>query len=232
MIEKLTEVQETVFSSSSESIGQIVYLWPTVLAAIGVLVLGWLLSYLVGKFFVKLGEKARLNYVLDKIGFSNLLKKAKIKSPPSLVIGRFFQGWIITVFLLGTANILQLDPVSDFLTKIIDFLPNILVALLIMLFAFRMGDFVGAIVNSVLSATGSHGAKVLSMVIKGILIAFGVLAALVELNIAPELMQILFTGFIFMIGLAGGLAFGLGGKDVVREFLEDLRDEKKNKQKK
>ena len=55
------------------------------------------------------------------------------------------------------------------------------------------------------------------------------MSALFQLKIAAGLVQILFTGFIAMIALAGGLAFGLGGKDVVKEFLEDLKNVPRDK---
>lgn len=228
MNDKLNEVQETFFSSSTESIGKILAFWPSILAASGVLLLGLLISFLIGKFFNKIGEKLKLSMLSEKIGFTALLKKANIKLSPSTIIASFFQGWVLTVFLLATANILKLTAVSDFLEKITDFLPSVLVAFFILLFAFRMGDFIGAIAMSLLSVANSHAAKILSVVIKNIVIAFGVMAALVELEIAPELVQILFAGLIFMMALAGGLAFGLGGKDVVRELLEDMRHHNKD----
>lgn len=223
---KFTEISDAVFSSSTDSLVQIVSFWPNILAAAAVLLFGWLISWLLKKLIVKLGEKLRFGHFAGKIGFDTLLEKANISASPSEVIANFFQAWIITVFLLSSAKILHLDAVSAFLDSVIGFLPNVAVAIFIILFAVRLGDFLGAIVGSTFALSDSHAGKVLSIATKNIVIAFGIMAGLVELHIAAELISIIFTGFIAMLALGGGLAFGLGGKDVVRELLEDLRKKK------
>ncbi len=51
------------------------------------------------------------------------------------------------------------------------------------------------------------------------------MAALVQLQIAPDLIRVLFTGLVFMLALAGGLAFGLGGKEHAAQLLSRLKKE-------
>jgi len=227
MTEKLYEVKQTIVSSSTGSIVKILEFWPSILGAIGVFLFGWTLSILVKKVIEKIANKFRFLHFAKKTGFENLLKKANITSPPGEVIAKFLQAWIVTIFLLSATKILHLDAVSGFLEKIINFIPNVIVALLIVLFAVKMGEFIGGIVAGAFLIANSNATKIVSLAVKNILIAFGVMAALVELNIAKELIQIIFTGFIAMLALAGGLSFGLGGKEAVKTLLKDLKKKKK-----
>ena len=69
--------------------------------------------------------------------------------------------------------------------------------------------------------------EILSWLPKWALVIFALLAALTQLNIASELIQILFTGIVIMFALAGGLAFGLGGKDEAAKWLESMKKHRK-----
>jgi len=79
------------------------------------------------------------------------------------------------------------------------------------------------VVASVLSAR-LHAAHFLGTLSWWAVVVFGLLAALVQLNIATAIIQSLITGFIAMLALAGGLAFGLGGKEYAAHLLEKLRE--------
>ncbi|PJE59929.1 MAG: hypothetical protein COU85_00985, partial [Candidatus Portnoybacteria bacterium CG10_big_fil_rev_8_21_14_0_10_44_7] len=59
------------------------------------------------------------------------------------------------------------------------------------------------------------------------ILIFAIFAALIQLGIAPGLLQTVITGLIAMLAIAGGLAFGLGGKEQAASFLERLRGEMK-----
>ena len=226
MTEEFLEIQETIFSGSTDSISRILQFWPNILAAAGVFLFGWALSIFARKMIEKIGEKLKIAHLAEKSGFKKILQKAGVKKAPSVVVAQFLQGWIVTIFLLSAAKILNLTAVSNFLEKIIEFLPNIVVALFILLFAVRFGDFIGALISGALSIANSNASKVVAVVIKNIVIAFGIMAALVELHIAENLISTLFIGLVAAIALAGGLAFGLGGKEIVAQMLRDLTKKK------
>ncbi|MEK7178290.1 MAG: hypothetical protein AAB721_01380, partial [Patescibacteria group bacterium] len=60
-------------------------------------------------------------------------------------------------------------------------------------------------------------------------VLFGFLTALVQLNIASSIINSIITGFIAMLALAGGLAFGLGGRDYASSLVSKLRDHTESK---
>jgi small-conductance mechanosensitive channel len=72
-------------------------------------------------------------------------------------------------------------------------------------------------------------ARPMANMAKYTILVFAALAVLNQLGVAQSLIQILFTGIVFMVALAGGLAFGLGGQEVAKELLSDLKDNLKKK---
>jgi uncharacterized spore protein YtfJ len=226
---KLKNIWQDIFDSSANSMGDILNDWEQIAWAGGVFILGYLVSIFLKKLILKIGKKIKLPTLAEKSGFKKFLEKAGIKTSASLVIANSIQAWIISVFLLQATEILELNAVAEFLDKIITFIPDVVVSLFIVLLAVRMGDFIGGLVASALTLADSHAAKIVSLTAKSILIIFGVMTALVRLDIKylNELITVFFVAFVSMLALAGALAFGLGGKDVVREVLEELREKHK-----
>lgn len=221
--EKTNDLTNTFLASSTESLHQIVSILDEILLASGVVLLGWFVGSMIKKGIMKIGDKLKVPKLSDKVGFSHLLEKANIKRHPSRLIGEFAQGYVITIFLIGASNLLGFDQVAEFLDSVIAYIPNILIALVIVLLGTRVADTVSAILENTLKLAHSKAARTMALTAKYIIVSFSMMAVLFQLKIAADLVQVLFTGFIAMIALAGGLAFGLGGKDVVREFLEDLK---------
>jgi len=107
--------------------------------------------------------------------------------------------------------------------------PNVIVAVVILTIGLIVGNFVSELVGKSISTSdfvSPASAKALRVVTKWVIILFAVMAALSQLNIAPQLIQVLFTGIIMMFSLAGGIAFGLGGKDRAKEVLDSAFDRK------
>ncbi|MEI7510901.1 MAG: hypothetical protein WCJ84_01945 [Candidatus Peregrinibacteria bacterium] len=194
------------------------------------LIFGWWLGAIVEGIIVKIGDRPFLQHLAKRSGFSDLLKKAEIHESPALVIGQFLKGYIFSLFILSVANILGITAIAEFLESIIRYIPNIVVALIIVLFGVQVGDTTAAVIKSGFKVAKSSSGKILALVAEGIIVTFSILAALSQLKIAEDLVRVLFIGFVGMIAISGGLAFGLGGKKIVEEFLDDLRDAKGEKE--
>lgn len=219
---KIQEINSTIFSSSSNTLVDILEKWPQILAALGVIAIGYLIMRLIQWLIVKISKKIFLHTLSERSGFTEFLEKAKVKAAPSEVIANFVGGYVFTLFFLASSKILGLHAISEFLDKVISYIPNIVVALFIVLIGFQLANTIGALVESTLSIMDSAASKVLGLVAKNIIIIFSILAALIQLNIAEELVKILFIGVVAMTSLAGGLALGLGGKDFVANLLKNM----------
>jgi hypothetical protein len=107
--------------------------------------------------------------------------------------------------------------------------PKVIVAVVILIIATLLGDFVGKIVKHSVKATGIHQAEFVSVLARwSIVIVAGILPALNQLEIAGTMVQTLFAGIVFAVSLALGLSFGLGGKEAAARFLDKATQQKED----
>ena len=126
---------------------------------------------------------------------------------------------------MAATDILHLVQVTSFLNSIVLYLPNVIVAAVIMAVAFLVGSFTYAVIKGSTKIAGIVSATLLATIAKWAIVIFGLLAALIQLGVASSLINTIFIGFVAMLALAGGLAFGLGGKDEAALILKKLRHE-------
>jgi hypothetical protein len=215
--EQMTSVLESNYNGFVE-------LAPYILGALGVFVLGLIIAEFASWIILRMSKKIRLEVLSDKTGLSNFLKRAGVKRSPSLVIAQGLKAYLIFIFFIEATKIARMTEVAGFLAQVRGYIPDLIVALFIILVGLQIGNTLSIIVETSLSITRSNTARALGIATKSTVVTFAILAALSQLQIAEILIQILFVGFVSMLALAGGLAFGLGGKDVVKELLVAIKN--------
>lgn len=198
---------------------------PTLLAALIVFIIGWVISIFIGKMANRAIKAIKLDSLLEKLGFTKVLSKANMR----LDSGKFFEELVkwffIIVFLMTAVDILGLTQVTLFLKTILYYLPNVIVAAIVLFAAVVVAKFMQKLVRSSAETAGLSSAKAVSIIVKWAILVFGFVIALTQLGIAPSIIQTVVIGLITMMALAGGLAFGLGGKDLAARILENLRQD-------
>lgn len=202
---------------------------PVVVTAIVVLVVGWIVAVIVGKLVTKIIKTVKIDEIVEKAKIGGKFKEAGIELSVSGFIGGVVKWFLILVFLMAATDILGLSQVTDFLNQVIFYIPNIVVATVILAISFLVGNLVYNIVRHSTRAAGVFSAALLAVVSKWAIVIFGVLAALIQLGIAPTMLNTIFIGIIAALSLAIGLAFGLGGKEEAAAILRKLREEISNK---
>lgn len=218
MIEILLESLKTIWQS-------FISFLPTFLAALIVFIIGWLIAIFLGKVADRIIRSIKLDLLLSKLGFKKALAKAKLK----LDSGKFFEELVkwffIIVFLMAAADILNLREVALFLKSILFYLPNVIIAAIVLLAAAVVAKFMHRLVKASADAAGLASSGAVAGIIKWAILVFGFIMALAQLGIAATLIQTIVIGLIAMIALAGGLAFGLGGRDQAARIIEKLRQD-------
>ena len=195
---------------------------PNLLAALVVLILGLLIAGSLGKLVAKLIELTKVDQLIDKLGVNKTFKafgKVKISG----ILGWLVKWFLIIVVLMTVADILGLTQIIDFLKEVAGYLPNVVIAIVILLIGFVGGNFVYEIVHRSVKAANMHSPRVLANLAKWGIIVFALVPAIKQLGVDTSLIEILFTGFIAMVSLAGGIAFDLGGKESAASWLEGVR---------
>ncbi|MFC1756697.1 hypothetical protein ACFLZC_00860 [Patescibacteria group bacterium] len=197
---------------------------PKLILAIIVFIAGWIIASTLGRLAGQIIGFFKVDKVLQKTGIEGPLARSGLRLNSGLFIGDLVKWFFLIVFLVASVDILGLDQVNAFLRDVVLlYLPNVIVAALILLAAALLADASQKVVVSSAKAAKLGSAHFLGGMTKWAVWVFAFLAALYQLGIAGPLVQTLFTGFIAMLSIAGGLAFGLGGKDAASKTIERLR---------
>jgi small-conductance mechanosensitive channel len=196
---------------------------PVLLGAIIIFMIGWFISIGIGKLVSEVLKKLKFNQLFEKEDWRKVFKKAEIKVDASGFIGAIVKWVLIIVFLLVAVEILGLPHFADFLRSVLIYLPNVVVAALIFVVTVILVDIVEKLVRAAVEGIKVGYGQVVSAIVKWSIWVFAILAILYQLGIARPFMEILFSGFVAMLVISLGLAFGLGGKDVAAEILQDLK---------
>jgi hypothetical protein len=199
---------------------------PRVIIAIIIFIVGWLIGAFVGKLVEQLFRSLKIDAALRKSGLEGVLNKGGILLNSGRFVGALVKWFIIIAFLVSAFDVLGLVQVTIFLEQIVlGYLPNVIVAVLILLVAALIAEAVQRIVSSSARAASIRSSNLLGSIAKWAIWIFAVLAALFQLGIAAAFIQTLFTGAIVALSLAFGLSFGLGGQDAASRYIEKLRTE-------
>lgn len=198
---------------------------PTLIGALLVFFLGMVIASVIGKVVERIIRAMHVDHTIERLSIGAKLKEHGIDIPLSAFFGKLVQWFIVLVFLMAATDILGLNQVTSFLNNILLYLPNVIVATIILAIAFLLGNFVYIIVRSSTKAAGVMSATLLATIIKWSIVVFGLLAALLQLGIATSLVNTIFIGLVAALSLALGLAFGLGGRDEAALILKKLREE-------
>src|SRR3989344_5085152 len=202
---------------------------PTLIGAIIIFFVGLIVAAGLGKIVEKLVNALRLNRLLERLGLGKVLERADLRLNSGRFVGLLVQWFFVIVTLLAISDILSLRAFSDFLTQVLLYVPNVVIAVLIMLAGVVVASFGAKLIRASVLAARLHSAHFLGALTKWAVLVFAFLAALSQLGIAGALVNTLIMGFVAMLALAGGLAFGLGGRDVAAAWLEKMREEVSNR---
>jgi len=195
---------------------------PGIIGAIIVFIVGLFIAEALGRLVAKVLKKVYLDKALEATGLKKGLEKIGFKIEISKALGLLITWFLYAVFLVAAADILGLNQISEFLQAVVLFIPNVIIAVAILVVGIIISNFVYTLVKETSIAAKISVADFLANVAKWAILVFTFMAALIQLRVATQLIQILFTGFVFMFSLAGGIAFGLGGKEKAKELIEKL----------
>ncbi len=216
---------------TSMVVGSLQNLWVGFLSAIAgiigalvVFIVGLIVAAGVATLVEKVVNLIKLDKLLVSMGLQEYFDRAGLKVNSGKFFHKVVYWFLVIVFLLAATDILGFYSLSSFLRDVLLYIPNVIVAVLIMLAAFVIGHFLRSLITASVKSAKLHGAEFLGSLTWWAIIVFGFLATLSQLGIAVVIVNALVTGFIAMLALAFGLAFGLGGKDQAAQLLAKFKE--------
>jgi hypothetical protein len=199
--------------------------FPRILLAIIIFIIGWIVATTIGKLIMMGVDALKLDKTFKNTGLDEALARAGTKLHIGKIFGELVKWFIVVVFLVASLNLLHLDQVTMFLQQVLAYLPQVIIAALILVAGTVLADFVRRLVSGSAAVANIRSSKMLGSIAYYAIWILSMVTALDKLGIFGYFGQILFTGLVVMIALAFGLAFGLGGKDVAARWLSRLSDD-------
>jgi hypothetical protein len=198
---------------------------PSFIAAVVLFLVGWLIAVLLGKVVAQIIKAIKLDVALRGAGFDKVVERGGFPLDSGAFLGALVKWFFIVVSLVAALDILGLKTVTQYLsTVVLNYLPNVIVAALILLVSVVIAQAVQKLVVSSAKAADISSATVLGEISKWAIWIFAFMAALSQLQILNDFIQPLFIGIIAAVSLALGLSFGLGGRDAAAKFIEKTRE--------
>jgi hypothetical protein len=201
---------------------------PNLLTSLLILVVGIIISKILKSVFLRIFQALHIDRFSEKSGLMELLKKGGLQETLSEFLSKLV-GWItVVIFAIIALRALALPTVENLFSQFLLYLPQVFVASLILVFGHMLGNFFG---RAALIASVNAGIRVSGFIGKFVKFTVFILAAtmaLEQLGIGKETVGIAFAIIFGGVVLALSLSFGLGGRDIAREYLEKkLKDEEK-----
>jgi len=201
---------------------------PQLFAALVLLFLGWMLAKLARSGVMRLLVLLKFDKATEKSGLEAFMKHAELELSVGTVIGNLVYWLIILVMIVTVANSLGLSMVADLFNKVVLYIPNVIVAILVLVFGTILARFINRLVFAWLNNMEFQGALTVSTFSEYAMLVFVFFMAMEQLQIANELLTAAFIISFGAIGLAFAIAFGLGAKDWASRVIEKVVEQKRN----
>ena len=196
---------------------------PRFIAALIVFIIGWLIAVLLGKLAYHIIRVIHLDNALSSVGFRKAWEKSGFRLDTPMLFYELVKWFFIVVFLMAATNILGLAEVTDFLRTVVFYIPNVIVAAIILLIGILLAKFLEGIVKGSVKAAGLVSANFLGSLTKWAVFVFSLLIALAQLKVADDIIRIIVIGLVGAVSVAVGLSFGLGGAKHADGMLGSLK---------
>jgi len=192
---------------------------PRLAAAIGILMVGFVVARLVERGFTFLLRRIRFDRWMREGGVTEALERAGTTLDPSAAFAKLmFWAVMLLVIILG-ANALGVSAVSVLFGELLAYIPKVIAAVIVLVLGILLGEFMK---DLVLASAGSlGGAPLLARAAKAAVILLATFMALEQLDLAQDIVLVFFIAVVGAAALAAGIAFGFGGRAVAADIVDD-----------
>ncbi len=196
---------------------------PRLLGALLILIIGWIIAKLLRAAVSGTLKTLRFDLLAEKSGIEQFLKQGDIHVNLRTIVSEVCYWMVMLMVMMAVANSLKLEIVAELFNRVTLYLPNVLVAIFILVLGSVLARFVGNLTLAYLNNIGATGAKTISNLASYALLVFVLFVALEQLKIGTEIVASAFKIGFGAICLALALAFGLGGKDWAAAMLNKIQ---------
>jgi hypothetical protein len=211
---------EALWVSFANAIGIILAAIPKVIAFLVIIIIGWIIASIITRVVVTLLNAVKFNGLAERSGFASFVSNMGLKSDSVGFIGLVVKWFIRLIVLIAAFDSLGLPQVSDVLRQFVLWIPNLIVALIVLVIGGLAANALASLVLGAAKGANLNNPELLATMSRIGVWEFAIVIAVDQIGVAQSIVNTLFTAVVGALALAIGLAFGLGGKETAGEILK------------
>lgn len=209
-----------LFLNSLQAFGQtLAASIPKILGAILILLLGWLFAKLVANGIARLLKVLQFDKLSERLKATEFLERANVELTPSKFIGKFFYWVLLLLVIISASDALGWDAVSQQISKLLGFLPNLLIAIIFFIVGTYIASFIRDFIKGATTSMGISAGKIISSVVFYFLFIIVTLTALEQAGVDTSIISANLSLILGAILLAAGVSYGFASRDVLSNIL-------------
>jgi len=193
---------------------------PRIIGFLIILIIGWIIAGLLASAVAALLRAVKFNVLAQRSGFQGFIHNMGLRTDPSGLLADIVKWFVRLIVLVVAFDALGLPAVSTVLQQFLLWIPNLVVAMVILVIAGLAANALGDLIRGSTAQAGFSNPDLLATIARMAVWSFGIVVAVNQIGIAQTLVNTLFMGFIGALALAAGLAFGLGGRDTAGQIVD------------
>ncbi|QQG40544.1 MAG: hypothetical protein HYV37_03170 [Candidatus Levyibacteriota bacterium] len=214
-----TDIGQILLASLNSGLLAIVSFVPKFVAGAVIILVGIVVASIFKQLLLEVFKALKVESFLHKYGVPEMREEFTWSN----ILAEIVRWFVIVIFLIPTADVWGLPQIITVLNQFLLYLPNVFVAAIIALVGLSFAKIAHDIVLASVHGVSSETSRSIASVTRWSITIFVLLAVLNQLGVASDLVRILFTGFVAMLAISGGIAFGLGGQNAAKDVIDDLR---------
>lgn len=194
---------------------------PKIIGFVIILLVGWFIAGLIAKAIAVVLRRIHFNEMAERSGFSGFINNMGVQCDAAGFLGETTKWFVRLLALIVAFDALGLPAVSQVLHQLLLWIPNLIVALVVLIIAGLTANALASLVRGATAQAGFSNPNFVASVARVAIWGFGIIIAINQIGIATTLVNTLFMGFVGALALALGLAFGLGGRDTAGELVRE-----------
>ena len=212
---------EAITTSMAQALSLLLAAIPRIIGFVIIVAIGWFIATLVARAVAALLRSIRFNDMAERSGFAGFVSNTGVETDSSGFIAEIAKWFIRLITLVVAFDALGLPAVSDVLRLLLLWLPNLVVAIAVLIFGGLAANWLAGLVRGATAKADLGNPDLLASIARVATWAFAIVIALNQIGIARDLVNILFMATVGAVALALGLAFGIGGRDTAAEVVRN-----------
>lgn len=194
---------------------------PRIIGFLVIIIIGWLISGALSAGVAAILRAVKFNDLAQSSGFSGFVRNMGVRKDPSGLLADIVKWFVRLIVLVVAFDALGLPAVSEVLQQFLLWIPNLVVAVVVLVIAGLAANALGNLIRGATAQAGFDNPDLLATIARVAVWAFGIVVAVNQIGVAQTLVNTLFMGFIGAMALAAGLAFGLGGRETAGQIVDN-----------